>query len=398
MTSASLPSLGSLVQLADSGTWGDEAPSGAGDLVLRSSNIVENRLDVSGVVRRVIPTKHRKSKLLAGGDIVVVTSSGSPDHIAKCCLFSQDADRTPYYFSNFTLRLRTDPTKVMPRWLFYWLTSKRGRSVLEQMNPTTSGLRNLNKRLYLAQLIPVRSLAQQRRVGEILDTADAIRRKHHEALALQDRLLRAAFFKTFGDPAKNDRGWETVQLGELCEVQLGKMLSAKAHGGADPVPYLRNANVQWRRIDLSSVFVMDFSRTELAKFDLRPGDLLVCEGGEVGRCAIWEGQLTKCSFQKALHRVRPRDCRIRVEYLQELLYSLADVGALARSTSQATIAHLTKVQLQRLWLPLPPEDLQDRFVRLYRSILEARKRQEVRLDAASTLFDSLSHRAFHAQR
>jgi type I restriction enzyme S subunit len=176
------------------------------------------------------------------------------------------------------------------------------------------------------------------------------------------------------------------------------MLSQKAHGGSDPVPYLRNANVQWRRIDLALVLEMDFTEVELARFDLRPGDLLVCEGGEVGRCAIWEGQLPRCSFQKALHRVRPKDDRLRVEYLQDCLFLLAQRGALVESTSQATIAHLTKVRLEELPLPVPPRSLQEHFVRLYRCARQASRRQAVRFDELDNLFDSLAQRAFSPGR
>ncbi len=282
-------------------------------------------------------------------------------------------------------------------YLFHWLRQPRIVSLASARSDGVN-LPRVSPKTLLGLPFSLPPLEEQRRIATLLDKAVAVRRNQQESIRLLNELLQSAFLEMFGDLVRNDKGWDVALLGELCEVQLGKMLSAKAHGGADPIPYLRNANVQWRRIDLSSVFEMDFSNTELAKFDLRPGDLLVCEGGEVGRCAIWEGQLAKCSFQKALHRVRPRDSRIRIEYLQELLYSLAHAGALAKSTSKATIAHLTKVQLQQLRLPLPSEDLQDRFVRIYRSILQARKRQELRLNHMNRLFESLSHQAFQMQR
>lgn len=293
--------------------------------------------------------------------------------------------------------LRPDRSRLDARYLFHWV---RSTAFIRHLTARATGASYpaVTERDIRESKIPLLNVDEQRNVAMRLDTADAIRRKQYESLQLLDKLLQSAFLEMFGDPAKNPKGWEIVPLGDLCEVQLGKMLSAKAHGGADPLPYLRNANVKWRRIDLSSVFQMDFSNAELAKFDLRAGDLLVCEGGEVGRCAIWEGQLPRCSFQKALHRLRPKDSRTRVEYLQELMYSLAHVGALAGAISRATIAHLTKIQLEQVRLPLPPEELQDRFVRVYRSIRQARERQELRLDHMNTLFDSLSQQAFQMQQ
>ena len=394
MTSDPLAQLRDLLLVSDSGTWGTEGDLLSGSPVLRSTNISDYRLDVSDVAWRSIPLGHRSSKRLEPGDILVTASSGSADHIGKCCLFEQPQDGHPYYFSNFTLRLRADPRKAEPRWLYHWLKSDRGRAALTAMNSTTSGLRNLNKTLYLSQKLPLPPLAEQRRIAAMLDKADAVRRKRRESLRLLDEFLRSAFLEMFGDPVRNEKGWQVVTLGELCNVQLGKMLSEKARAGSNPVPYLRNANVQWRRIDLSSVLEMDFTEAELARFDLHPGDLLVCEGGEVGRCAIWEGQLPRCSFQKALHRVRPKDQRLRTEYLQECLFLLSERGALVESTSQATIAHLTKVRLEGLPLPVPPGSLQQQFVELYECAKQASRRQAVRFDELDSLFDSLAQRAF----
>ena len=106
--------------------------------------------------------------------------------------------------------------------------------------------------------------------------------------------------------AVGNQSWPVVELGSVCEIQLGKMLSPKSKMGTRPIPYLRNENVQWSRLELESVSWMDFTETEERKFRLQPGDLLVCEGGEPGRAAIWQGEIERCCYQKAIHRIRPR--------------------------------------------------------------------------------------------
>ena len=103
---------------------------------------------------------------------------------------------------------------------------------------------------------------------------------------------------------------------------------------------------------------MDFSEAELEKFSLRNGDILICEGGEVGRSAIWREQLEKCSFQKALHRVRPNNDFATPEYVQEYMYEMHNRGGFRHLTSVATIAHLTAVKLKTLKMPLPPVEIQ----------------------------------------
>jgi len=82
-------------------------------------------------------------------------------------------------------------------------------------------------------------------------------------------------------------------------MRLGKMLD-KAKNTGQLRPYQRNTNVQWQRFDLSDLKEMRLEDNELDEYEVLPGDLLVCEGGEPGRCAIWNGEIEKIHFQKAL--------------------------------------------------------------------------------------------------
>lgn len=148
--------------------------------------------------------------------------------------------------------------------------------------------------------------------------------------------------------------WPTVELGDVCHVQLGKMLSPKSKTGMRPVPYLRNENVQWNRFDLTDVSWMDFSEAEEEKFRLQPGDLLVCEGGEPGRAAVWEGQIERCCYQKALHRIRPRNEGLFPPFLMYRLWMSAMNGEFAGAQTQTTISHVPREKLLQLRMPLPP--------------------------------------------
>jgi type I restriction enzyme, S subunit len=98
--------------------------------------------------------------------------------------------------------------------------------------------------------------------------------------------------------------WERKKIGELFDVQLGKMLNEKAKQG-DLYPYLANFNVRWGTFDLTKLNMMHFNENEKRKFSLKYGDLLMCEGGEIGRCAVWNKLDENIYYQKALHRLRP---------------------------------------------------------------------------------------------
>ncbi len=174
-------------------------------------------------------------------------------------------------------------------------------------------------------------------------------------------------------------GWTTVKVGDVFHVQLGKMLSKKAKEGRAPFKYLGNRHVQWGRIDTSELPMMDYSAAEREKFSLRDGDLLVCEGGEVGRAAIWRGQVNDCYYQKALHRLRPKSDAIMPEYMYRFLQVAAARDMFSGLTSQTSIAHLTKEKLETLELPLPPHPEQKRIA----AILD--KADEIRRKRAKTI-------------
>lgn len=156
-------------------------------------------------------------------------------------------------------------------------------------------------------------------------------------------------------------GWAWARFGDIADTQLGKMLSAKSRQGLAPMPYLRNQNVQWHRIDLSDVASMDFTDDERAKYQLQPGDLLICEGGEVGRSARWTQPSIEMCFQKALHRVRPRP-GIETGWIEFFMRWAAETGRFGDRVQGSTIAHLPQRDLRALEVPIPPSAEQRRII------------------------------------
>lgn len=106
---------------------------------------------------------------------------------------------------------------------------------------------------------------------------------------------------------------------------------------------------------------MDFSDEERAKFSLESGDLLVCEGGEVGRTAIWRGELSECYFQKAIHRLRPKDGLMVPEFMLAFMVQAAVRNAWQNLISQTSISHLTQEKLAMLLVTRPSLEEQNRI-------------------------------------
>jgi type I restriction enzyme S subunit len=149
--------------------------------------------------------------------------------------------------------------------------------------------------------------------------------------------------------------WDICALSYRHEVALGKMLDEKRITGKHLAPYLRNTDVQWGRINIEELPQMDFEGDDLVRYGLRKGDLLVCEGGDVGRAAIWDAPIDECYYQKALHRIRPADPnRDSPRFLCSVLRAANSLGLFSSSGGKSTIAHLTAEDLRRYRLPFPP--------------------------------------------
>jgi type I restriction enzyme S subunit len=150
------------------------------------------------------------------------------------------------------------------------------------------------------------------------------------------------------------------------------MLDEKRIAGTHLAPYLRNVDVQWDHVNTVDLPEMDFSAEDRERFALREGDLLVCEGGEVGRTALWDGRLSECYFQKAIHRLRPVTDNDEPRFFRYFMQMAVHSGLFALSTA-STIQHLPAEKLRVVRYPSPPRWQQ-------RAIADYLDRETARLD------------------
>jgi len=211
--------------------------------------------------------------------------------------------------------------------------------------------------------IPLPPLDEQRR---IVARIEALAAKIEEARHLRQHAFgelqlivsnaRSELFNEFG------KSLTPVRLDSVSDCRLGKMLSEKAKTGMAPTPYVRNANIQWDRLDLSSIFEMDFHEEERKTFALQSGDILVCEGGDIGKAAVWNGEIPGCCYQKALHRVRVHPQEAVPRFILHHIFWAAEQGHFTDIKTQTTIAHLTGVKLKAYGVLIPDLPQQRRIV------------------------------------
>ena len=160
-------------------------------------------------------------------------------------------------------------------------------------------------------------------------------------------------------PYEIPKSWVWVHLDNVAVSDLGKTLD-KAKNTGNLQPYLCSINVYWNGIDLTKIKEAKFEDSELSKYLLRKGDLLICEGGEVGRCCVWDKDIPMY-YQNALHRIRFY-CNINPYYFKYIMELYKGIGIIEAYSKGVTIKHLVQQSLNSIYFPLPPLAEQHRIV------------------------------------
>ena len=243
------------------------------------------------------------------------------------------------------------------------------------------------------------ALSEQRRIVTLLDEAfaDIATAKAKAEKNLQN--ARALFISHLQSGYQQQgEGWTTSRIADIAKHSLGKMLD-KAKNRGDLKPYLRNLNVRWFDFDLSDVQEMKFTPEESDKYTAVKGDVLICEGGYPGRCAIWEDD-EPIYFQKALHRVRFHNT-LHSKWFVNYLYLMDQTGDLKNHFSGTGIQHFTGEALAKFTLPISPDQqiqkLLDMANQLENEVVRLESIYRQKITALDDLKKSLLHQAFSGQ-
>jgi type I restriction enzyme S subunit len=162
--------------------------------------------------------------------------------------------------------------------------------------------------------------------------------------------------------------WIWANVAQLSSSMLGKMLDKVKHQSGKLLPYLRNVNVRWGSIDTSDVLAMYFEDDEHERYSVKKGDVLICEGGEPGRAAVWENH-EEIKYQKALHRLRALGGINPYWFVYHLWFD-AITGSLDQHYTGSTIKHFTGISLAGYPIRLPSTQEQNEIVKRVSKILQ----------------------------
>lgn len=285
---------------------------------------------------------------------------------------------------------RIRPKSVETAYLYHWLSAPGFARHLQQ-GATGTQLPHVTLKSIRDYPVPRFSAAEERRIVEFLDhhlsrldATEACIRAARLRLDAMERAQLARTHRLLTDAPSR-------RIDDLAYTALGKMLDRKRQTGT-PTPYLRNINVRWGAFDLDDIQFTQLEPSEIERFDVRRGDVFVCEGGEPGRCAVWSDDAPGLAYQKALHRLRVRDTdEVSPDFLALMLTASIRLGHEDHRFTGTTIKHLPQQQLRQIRISVP--DIQDQ----YRVLAES---QQVRTAIArlSEAIDAISGRSAALRR
>jgi type I restriction enzyme S subunit len=251
-------------------------------------------------------------------------------------------------------------------------------------------------------VVPLPPLPEQRRIADILDKADAIRRKRKQAIALTEELLRSAFLEMFGDPVTNPKGWLVKPLGELLD---------RIDSGWSPVCEARRArDDEWGVLKLGAVTSGRYNELEnkacgaeltaVPELEVKAGDVLFTRKNtyeHVAACVFVGRTRTRLMLPDLIFRfVLSKKSGIRSETLWALLSNARmrkQVQGLAGGTA-GSMPNISKERLKTVILPVPPMAMQDRFAGVLRGSESTHAALEAAARESEVFFNSLVARAF----
>jgi type I restriction enzyme S subunit len=291
-------------------------------------------------------------------------------------------------------RLRNFSSKVLAEYVFYGIQPR-----LDAIETATSfaTVKHISARQILDIDLPLPDIDEQRRILDFLSRAETLVRLRRQAADISEEIIPAMFAEMFGDIS-------TSSIRALCDVAnvVSGVAKGRRFNGRHTVmaPYLRVANVQAGRLDLSEIKEIEALPKEVEELALRRDDVLLTEGGDedkLGRGAIWNADIPNCIHQNHVFRVRVNGAMLRPLFFATFLQTKSARAYFLRSAKRTTnLASINMTQLRDLPVPVPPIALQRQFEEQCQSIQSIVGQIHTALTKSEELFQALLHRAFRS--
>lgn len=355
--------VGDIFQLQITGEWGcDCIESEKGTKVLRTTNFSsDGSINYDNVVLRKIATSKIDKKRLHNGDIILEKSEGTEKTpVGRVVFCDRIIEKDTYLCNNFTQAMRTNPNIALPRYVFYfmWFLHYSGRTSL--MQNKTTGIRNLQLKMYLNQEIPLPSLSEQQRIADILDKVTGLISLCEQQLAKLDELVKARFVEMFG--AETDFAkWPCCTVGEVADVCVGVVIKPTQYYTSEGIPAFRSLNIGEMQVnDNNWVFFTEEGHQKNQKSIIRKNDVLVVRSGAPGTACV---ATEKYDGYNAVDIIiaHPDNAKVNSTFLAMFTNLPHGMNQIKEKTGGAAQQHFNVSGYKSLKLILPPIIFQNEF-------------------------------------
>jgi len=389
--------LGELLILSDPGIWGLPInKSGEGVFVLRSTNILEDgSLDFSEIAERKVEDDKINNLYLQNGDILLEKSGGGPEQPVGRVAYFMAPDNQKYIFSNFIQRLRPKINLINSRFLFFYLFYIYKTGLTQKFQSQTTGIRNLNLKLYFNIKIPVPPLTIQQKIVERLDAIRKAQELNDKQIELAEELFQSLLHRELDPKGKK---WEIKKLGEYL-VQFDRGISWSHKNERGSVAVLRIPNIEEGQINLNELKYIDVDgeNGKLQKNDI----VMVASNGNpdlVGRSALVTEREEGMRFASFLTRLKFDDTKLLPQYAHLFLLTLTFKRELRRKIATTSgIYNLRKEYIENIKISLPPLETQQKIVEKLSAVQEYKKKLLERKQKLQELFESVLDKSFKGE-
>ena len=290
-----------------------------------------------------------------------------------------------------------EPSVISIKFLERYLNHTKDRLIV----PLMTGVANMSLSIDRLKTVPIEfpELLEQERIIKIMDEADALRGLRAQSDSRTAALIPALYHEMFGDPAQNPYSWPVVEVRDICEVKGGKRLPKGDDYSVEPTKYryLRSKDVNQGWINESGLlFLKPETQQKISHYTVKSGDLVITIAGTIGTVAPVPPNLNGVNLTENAAKLIPRTRdRYNVVFLSELMQTANVKNQITLRTGQVTIGKLPLFQIEQISFPLPPLQLQDKFVARAIEIREIEAAQATSRNRMEALFQSLLHRAFN---
>ncbi len=335
---------------------------GSGSKYVPYKNVFFNTFVDLNYVEQVNVLPDETQNKVQQGDVLLTISSETPEEVGMSAVVAEEVEGD-LYLNSFCFGFRPTDDRLLPQYLGYAFRADYMRSKLVFLAQGSTRF-NISKGRVLDIELPIPPSAEQQKIAAILtavdDKLDLIALQISATQTLKQGLMQTLFTRGAGKQVASK--WPTVLLHEVAEVRTGVAKGKKGLREPVTLPYLRVANVQDGHIDLREVKDIEVEASQVERYALRAGDVLMTEGGDfdkLGRGDVWKGQISPCLHQNHVFAVRPDASKLNSYYLAAFAGSAQGrqyfLGCAKRTTNLASI---NSSQLKAFPVLLPPLEIQ----------------------------------------